>query len=240
LAETIEELFREDAYARATTAQVVEVDDAGVVLDRTVFYPMAGGQPGDRGELRLGDGTVVPVVETRTDEAGRIVHIVAPEAPRPVAGDEVTAAIDWARRYRLMRVHSCLHLLCRAVDEPVTGGQIGEDRGRLDFALEGEVPAKETLTARLMAWIDQDLPISHRWVEAAELDANPELVRTMSVKPPRTGGKVRLVEIEGVDLQACGGTHVARTGEIGRVEVTKSESKGRQNRRFTVALTGDG
>ncbi|MFP4126467.1 MAG: alanyl-tRNA editing protein [Alphaproteobacteria bacterium] len=230
------ELFREDAYARETIARVVERGDAGVVLDRTVFYPMAGGQPGDRGELRLADETVVPVVDTRSDEAGRIVHIVAPEAARPVAGDEVTAAIDWPRRHRLMRVHSCLHLLCRAVDEPVTGGQIGEDRGRLDFALQGEVPAKEVLTERLTAWIAQDLAISHRWVAAAELDANPELVRTMSVKPPRTGGKVRLVEIEGVDLQACGGTHVARTGEIGRVEVTKSESKGKQNRRFTVAL----
>ena len=237
--EATEELFREDAYLRETTARVVEVGDAGVVLDRTVFYPMGGGQPGDRGELRLGDGTLVPVVDTRTDEAGQIVHIVAPEAPRPVTGDEVTAAVDWARRYRLMRVHSCLHLLCRAVDEPVTGGQIGEDRGRLDFALTGEVPAKEVLTERLAGWIAQDLSISHRWVEAAELDANPELVRTMSVKPPRTGGKVRLVEIEGVDLQACGGTHVARTGEIGRIEVVKSESKGKQNRRFTVALAAD-
>jgi len=238
LAETTEELFREDAYAREVIARVVEVDDAAVVLDRTVFYPMAGGQPGDRGELRLADGTVLPVVDTRTDEAGRLLHLVAPEAPRPVAGEEVTAAIDWARRHRLMRVHSCLHLLCRAVDEPVTGGQIGEDRGRLDFALQGEVPAKEVLTERLMGWIEADLSVTHRWVEAAELDANPELVRTMSVKPPRTGGKVRLVEIDGVDLQACGGTHVGRTGEIGAVEVVKTESKGKQNRRFTVALAG--
>ncbi len=239
MAETTEELFRADAYAREVTARVVEVDDAGVVLDRTVFYPMAGGQPGDRGELRLDDGTVLPVVDTRTDEAGRLVHLVAPEAPRPVAGDEVIAAIDWARRHRLMRMHSCLHLLCQAVGEPVSGGQIGDDRGRLDFALAGEVPAKEVLTARLMGWIGQDRAIRHRWVDAAELDANPELVRTMAVKPPRTGGQVRLVEIEGVDLQACGGTHVARTGEIGRVEVTKSESKGKQNRRFTVALAVD-
>lgn len=237
MVETAEELFREDAYARATTARVVEVSDAGIVLNRTVFYPMAGGQPGDRGELHLAEDTVVPVVDTRSDEARRIVHIVAPEAPRPVAGDIVTAVIDWERRYRLMRMHSCLHLLCGAVDEPVTGGQIGEDRGRLDFALDGEVPAKATLSERLAAWIEQDLPIRHRWVVAAELDANPELVRTMSVKPPRTGGRVRLVEIEGVDLQACGGTHVARTGEIGRVEVVKSESKGQRNRRFTLALT---
>ena len=239
MAATTEELFREDAYLRETTARVVEVHDAGVVLDRTVFYPMAGGQPGDRGELVLDDGTVVPVVDTRGDEAGRIVHLVAPEAPRPVAGDVLTASLDWDRRLRLMRMHSCLHLLCRAVDEPVTGGQIGEDRGRLDFALQGAVPAKETLTERLMAWIEADVAISHRWVEAEELDANPELVRTMTVKPPRSGGRVRLVAIEGVDLQACGGTHVARTGEIGRVEVVKSESKGKQNRRFTVALGTD-
>jgi len=236
LAAGTEELFREDAHLRSTTGRVLAVEDAGVVLDRTVFYPMAGGQPGDQGELRLADGSVVPVVDTRIDETGRLVHLVAPEAPRPVAGDAVEAVLDWERRHRLMRVHSCLHLLCQAVGEPVTGGQIGDERGRLDFAITGEVPAKEALTERLMAWIAEDRAIRHRWVDAAELDASPELVRTMAVKPPRAGGRVRLVEIEGVDLQACGGTHVARTGEIGSLAVVKSENKGKRNRRFTVEL----
>lgn len=231
-----EELFREDAYQRTVQARVIEGGAAGVVLDRTVFYPMAGGQPGDRGALVLEDGGELAVVDTRIDDAGRIIHVLDADARQPSAGESVEAAVDWPRRYRLMRVHSCLHLLCQAVGEPVTGGQIGEERGRLDFALTGDVPAKEALTERLVGWIAADRPIRHRWIDAAELDAKPELVRTMAVKPPRSGGKVRLVEIEGVDLQACGGTHVARTGEIGAVAVVKSENKGRQNRRFTVEL----
>ncbi|TVQ37324.1 MAG: alanyl-tRNA editing protein [Geminicoccaceae bacterium] len=232
------ELFRDEAFRQATRARVVAVRPDGIVLDQTVFYPMAGGQPGDRGTLRATDGRGIAIDDTRYAEDGALLHMTQGAVPFAV-GEAVEAVLDWPRRYRLMRVHSCLHLLCRAVDEAVTGGQIGEDRGRLDFAIPGDVPTKEAVTAKLNAWIAADLPIRHRWVDAAELDRQPELVRTMSVRPPRTGGRVRLVEIEGVDLQACGGTHVARTAEIGPVAVVKIENKGKQNRRFTVALRED-
>ena len=217
-----EELFREDAYLRHCAARVLAVTEAGVVLDRTVFYPQGGGQPGDTGVLRLADG-------------GTVLHLVA-EAGGLQPGEEVVAEIDWARRHRLMRTHSLLHLLCRTVDAPVTGGQVEEGRGRLDFDLPEAGLDKDALTARLEGWIAEDRPIRASWVEEAELDARPELVRTMTVKPPRGQGRVRLVEIEGVDLQACGGTHVGTTGEIGRVAVTRVEKKGRINRRVAVAL----
>ena len=151
-------------------------------------------------------------------------------------GTEVEAAIDWERRYRLMRMHSCLHLLCRAVDAPVTGGQVDDGKGRLDFDLPEAVLDRVQLTTRLAAWIAEDKPIRASWIEEGELDGRPELVRTMSVKPPRGQGRVRLVEIEGLDLQACGGTHVGSTAEIGRVEVTRIEKKGRLNRRVVVQL----
>ncbi len=238
MAEPTVELFREDASLRRATAVVMAAAPDGIVLDRTVFYATGGGQPGDRGRLVLDDGGTTPIVDTRWTD-GVLVHVPATDTPLPSVGSAVEAVLDWERRHRLMRVHSCLHLLCRAVDEAVTGGQIGEDRGRLDFAIAGEVPTKEAVTERLNAWIAADLPIRHRWIDADELDRRPDLVRTMSVKPPRTGGRVRLVEIEGVDLQACGGTHVARTGEIGAVAVVKIENKGKQNRRFTVALAQD-
>jgi misacylated tRNA(Ala) deacylase len=231
-----EELFREDAYLRECAARVLAATEAGVVLDRTVFYPQGGGQPGDTGVLRLADGGTVPVLGTRKgEEPGTVLHLVA-EAGGLRPGAEVTAEIDWARRYRLMRTHSLLHLLCRAVDAPVTGGQVEEGRGRLDFDLPEAGLDKDALTARLEGWIAEDRPIRASWVEEAELDARPELVRTMAVKPPRGQGRVRLVEIEGVDLQACGGTHVGTTGEIGRVAVTRVEKKGRINRRVAVAL----
>ena len=231
-----EELFREDAYLRHCAARVLAVTEAGVVLDRTVFYPQGGGQPGDTGVLRLADGGTVPVLGTRKGgEPGTVLHLVA-EAGGLQPGAEVVAEIDWARRHRLMRTHSLLHLLCRAVDAPVTGGQVEEGRGRLDFDLPEAGLDKDALTARLEGWIAEDRPIRASWVEEAELDARPELVRTMAVKPPRGQGRVRLVEIEGVDLQACGGTHVGTTGEIGRVAVTRVEKKGRINRRVAVAL----
>jgi misacylated tRNA(Ala) deacylase len=231
-----EELFRDDAYLRCCAARVLAVAEAGVVLDRTVFYPQGGGQPGDTGVLRLADGGTVPVLGTRKGEGpGTVLHLVA-EAGGLQPGAEVVAEIDWARRHRLMRTHSLLHLLCRAVDAPVTGGQVEEGRGRLDFDLPEAGLDKDALTARLEGWIAEDRPIRASWVEEAELDARPELVRTMAVKPPRGQGRVRLVEIEGVDLQACGGTHVGTTGEIGRVAVTRVEKKGRINRRVAVAL----
>jgi misacylated tRNA(Ala) deacylase len=146
------------------------------------------------------------------------------------------AEIDWPRRHRLMRMHSALHLLCAAVACPVSGGQVGADRSRLDFDLQGAVVDKDAIAERMARWIAEDRPIRFTWIDAGELDARPDLVRTMSVRPPSAGGKVRLVEIEGVDLQACGGTHVRSTGEIGALAVGKIENKGRQNRRVNIAL----
>lgn len=236
-----EEVFRRDAYVRSCEARITAVDDAGIRLDRTVFYPTGGGQPGDSGALVLGDGTVIRIVETRKGEApGEIVHVPDPEASAGAGatGSEVTARIDWDRRHRLMRMHTCLHLLCSLIPAPVTGGSVRDGSGRLDFDLPESTLDKEDLTARLNRLIAEDHPVAPRWIGEEELDANPSLVRTMSVAPPRGQGRVRLLEIEGVDLQPCGGTHVASTGEIGRVRVRKIEKKGRQNRRVVIAFDG--
>ena len=234
-----EEVFRQDACARSCEARITAVDDEGVRLDRTVFYPMGGGQPGDSGVLVLGDGTTIRVVDTRKGEApDEIVHV--PEVPvSPAAvGSEVTARIDWDRRHRFMRIHTCLHLLCSLIPAPVTGGSIRDGSGRLDFDLPESTLDKEDLTVRLNRLIAGDHRVTPRWISEEELDANPSLVRTMSVAPPRGRGRVRLLDIEGVDLQPCGGTHVASTAEIGPVRVTKIEKKGRQNRRVIVAFDG--
>jgi misacylated tRNA(Ala) deacylase len=232
-----EPLFREDAYLQRCDAVVEALSEAGIVLDRTVFYARAGGQVGDRGRLTANDGTPVEIVDTVRDTAtGRIVHVPAPGGPTLPVGARVAAEIDWPRRYRLMRMHSALHLLCRAVDAPVTGGQVDDGKGRLDFdAGEGGIE-RERIEERLAGWIAADRPISARWIDEAELDRRPELVRTMSVSPPRGQGRVRLVEIAGVDLQACGGTHVRSTGEIGALAVGKVESKGKRNRRVALLL----
>ena len=234
-----EEVFRQDAYARSCEARITVVDDAGVRLDRTVFYPLGGGQPGDRGELILDDGTTIPIVDTRKGRAAdEIVHIPDASADPGLVGSEVSARIDWERRHRLMRMHTCLHLLCSLIPAPVTGGSIRDGSGRLDFDLPESTLDKEDLTARLNRLVVEAHPVIPRWISEEELDANPSLVRTMSVVPPHGRGRVRLLDIEGVDLQPCGGTHVASSGEIGRVRVTKIEKKGRQNRRVVVAFDG--
>lgn len=229
------ELFREDSYLKTCAASVVASGPEGVVLDATVFYPMGGGQPGDTGALVLADGVRLPVVDTRKGEAG-ILHILAPDAPAPAVGAAVTAEIDWDRRHKHMRMHTCLHLLCAAIPAGVTGGQIGAERSRLDFDPGEVVFDKAKIEADLNRLIGENHKVAPRWIEEAELDAKPELVRTMSVKPPRGSGKIRLLDVAGVDLQPCGGTHVAHTGEIGRVVVEKIESKGKRNRRVVVAL----
>jgi misacylated tRNA(Ala) deacylase len=230
-----EPVFRDDAYQRTVETVVTGGEGAVVELARTVFYPTGGGQPGDTGRLVLADRTL-DVLDTRKGEApGSILHLLA--EPVPLArGTPVQAVLDWERRHRLMRMHTCLHLLCKAVDGVVTGGQIGDGKGRLDFDIPESVLDKEALTEQLNAWIEADHALRERWIEAAELDARPDLVKTMSVQPPRTGGRIRLVEIEGLDLQACGGTHVRSTREIGPVRVVKIEKKGRQNRRVQVAF----
>lgn len=230
-----EELFREDAFMRQCEAMVIGLADDGVRLDRTVFYCTGGGQPGDRGRLVLDDGGALDVIDT-VKAADGIAHRLAEGSVLPQVGARLRAEIDWQRRYRLMRMHSALHLLCRAVDCPVTGGQVGEAKGRLDFDAGEAGLDKEAIAARLAEWIAEDRAIRHFWIDAAELEARPELVRTMSVRPPTGSGRVRLVEIAGLDLQACGGTHVRSTGEIGRIDVGKIENKGRQNRRVNLVL----
>jgi misacylated tRNA(Ala) deacylase len=230
-----EALFQGDAYVRSCAARVAEVREDGVVLDRTVFYPLGGGQPGDTGTLRRADGREWRVVDTRKGEAGRILHRLEPGAGPPAVGDDLEALLDWDRRYAHMRMHSCLHLLGAVLRYGVTGGQVAADKGRLDFDTQDEID-RERVAAALNALIDADHRVASRWITDEELDRQPELVRTMSVQPPRGAGRIRLLEIEGVDLQPCGGTHVTRTREIGRVVVTKVESKGRRNRRVYVAF----
>lgn len=231
-----EELFRQDAYLKTCEARVVAVDGYGVRLDRTVFYPEGGGQPGDTGAL-LYAGAALKIVDTKKHpETGVPVHVLEPGAVAPAAGESVTAAIDWERRHRHMRMHTCLHLLCAIVTGAVTGGALSETKGRLDFDLPETSLDKEALTAALNRLVREDHPVTPRWITDEELAANPDLVRTMSVKPPTGTGKVRLLDIQGVDLQPCGGTHVARTGEIGAVLVGKIENKGRHNRRINIAF----
>ena len=232
-----EEVFRRDAYATSCEARVTAVDDVGVRLDRTVFYPLGGGQPGDRGELVLDDGSEIRIVDTRKGEsAGEIVHVPENPVDPSLAGSGVTARIDWERRHRLMRMHTCLHLLCSLVPAPVTGGSVRDGSGRLDFDLPESTLDKQDLTDRLNRLVAGNHAVTPRWISEEELDANPSLVRTMSVAPPRGQGRVRVLDIDGVDLQPCGGTHVVSSGEIGRVRVTKIEKKGRQNRRVSVAF----
>lgn len=234
-----EALFTEDAYRRDCTARVVALDEKGVILDRTVLYARSGGQPGDSGTLAW-DGGEAAVAEAIKGEAGIILHALVPGALPPPVGAEVTVALDWARRHRHMRMHTTMHLLCTVLPGIyATGNQIGAEKSRLDFDL-AEPPPKEWFNEKLNALIAADLPTGSGWITEAELDANPAMVRTLSVQPPRGAGRIRLVRIgpaeAPVDLQPCGGTHVRSTGEIGRVEVTKLESKGRQNRRINFIL----
>jgi misacylated tRNA(Ala) deacylase len=230
-------LFRDDGYLRSCAARVLAADGRGIRLDRTVFYPTGGGQPGDSGVLRLASGQEIAIVDTvKGAAADEVIHVPAPGVALPEPGTELTAEIDWARRHRLMRMHTCLHLLCSIVPGAVTGGQVADGRGRLDFDVPGSSLDKEALAARLNALIADAHPVGARWISDDELAAQPELIRTMSVKPPTGMGRVRLMEIPGVDLQPCGGTHVGNTAEIGPVAVTKIENKGRQNRRVLIAF----
>jgi misacylated tRNA(Ala) deacylase len=230
-------VFREDAYAKSCPAIVTAVDERGIRLDCTVFYPLGGGQLGDTGLLRLADGSTIAIADTLKGPAiDEVIHVPAPGATAPAIGTAVTAEIDWERRHRLMRMHSCLHLLCAVITGDVTGGQVSDGKGRLDFNLPEAKLDKDHIEAELNRLIAEDHPVRPRWVSDEELTTHPELVRTMSVKPPMGLGRVRLLEIDGVDLQPCGGTHITHTGEIGSVEVVKIESKGKQNRRVNLAL----
>jgi len=230
------ELFRNDSYLKSCTATVTHIDERGIQLDQSVCYPHGGGQLGDHAKLVHAGGASVDVVDTIKDrETAEQIHVLEDgQAGQFSVGDSVELEIDWDRRFKLMRFHTCLHLLCAVIDAPVNGGSIQLDRARLDFDLK-EPLDKEQITEKLNQLIDKNAAISMRWISDAELDSHPELVRTMSVAPPRNAqGTIRLVEIDGIDLQACGGTHVKTTSEIGPVLVRKIENKGKQNRRITV------
>ncbi|MBV8493448.1 MAG: alanyl-tRNA editing protein [Alphaproteobacteria bacterium] len=234
-------IFRNDAYARCCAAHVVAADERGIRLDCTVFYPTGGGQPGDTGQLRLVSGETIAIVDTvKGDTPDEVIHVPAPGISLPSPGTEVTAELNWDRRYRLMRMHSCLHLLCAVVPGAVTGGQVSDGRGRLDFDVPGASLDKEAIAAQLNALICAGHDVRPRWITDEELEAHPELVRTMSVKPPVGAGRVRLMEVAGldmpIDLQPCGGTHIRNTAEIGPVVIGKIENKGRQNRRINIAF----
>ncbi|MCZ6664239.1 MAG: alanyl-tRNA editing protein [Gammaproteobacteria bacterium] len=229
------EIFRDDAYARTTEAQILAVNDDGIVLDQTVFYPEGGGQPGDRGSIILGDGSAITIIDTRNNEAGALLHIPAAGQAMPAANDRVTASIDWDYRYRHMRTHTCLHLLCALIPYDVTGGSISQVKGRLDFDMSDPLD-KEAVQQALLQLIAEDRVVGYRWITDEEMKNNMDLVRTMSVKPPMGQDRVRLVEISEVDLQPCGGTHVAHTGEIGEVRIGKVEKKGKHNRRINIHL----
>jgi len=237
---TTELLYREDPYLTEAPARVVEVtSEGGLILDRSIFYPTGGGQPGDSGLLKWSGGKV-PIATTLNAGGGKIVVVPAEPVSLPEAGDEVIQRLDWDRRHRHMRVHTALHLLSVVVGLPVTGGSIGAEKGRLDFDMPDTPPDRDEIEEMLIELVDLDLPVTESWITDAELEANPGLIKTMTVKPPMGAGRVRLVRIgteeQQIDLQPCGGTHVARTGEIGALHLGKIEKKGRQNRRMNIHI----
>jgi len=229
-----EQLFRDDSYLRECDATAIDVKDGAVVLDRTVFYPLGGGQPGDTGTMEWDAGSG-NIVDTRYGDGGAICHLLDEGAELPAAGSTVTVKLDWNRRYLHMRMHTALHLLGSVLQYGVTGGNISAVKSRLDFDMEDAVD-KEQVTADLQALVAANHEVSCRWITDEELDAQPELVRTMSVQPPRGVGKIRLLEIEGVDLQPCGGTHLKSTSEVGDIRIGKVEKKGKHNRRVSIVL----
>ncbi len=233
------ELFRYDGYLKQCDATVIDIIEGSIILDQTVFYPVGGGQPGDTGSLVRSDGRTTKISDTYKDEtSGRFCHVVNVESLLPSVGEKVTLKIDWERRYRLMKMHSCMHMLCAVIPAPVTGGSIQEGRGRLDFDLPDPVD-KADITKKLNEVIEIDYPMNISSVKVSELKKQPDIVRTMSVSPPLSGEKVRLIHFEGADLQPCGGTHVASSAEIGKVSVRKVEKKGKKNRRIVVEFDND-
>ena len=238
---TTELLFREDAYLRTATARVVAVGERGIELDRTVFYPQGGGQAGDTGRLLRPQGEPILITDTRKGDAPeQVLHLVAAGSPLPQPGETVTLELDWPRRYRLMRLHTALHLLSCVITAPVTGGNIAPEKARLDFDIDFSQLNAERIEKSTNALITAGAATATVWITDAELDAQPELVKTMSVQPPRGAGRVRLLRIPGIDLQPCGGTHVADIAEIEGIRVLKIRSEGKRNKRVEVALSGSG
>lgn len=234
-------LFREDSYLQSTPATVTALTpEGGVVLDRTVFYAASGGQPGDNGVLRRADGSEIVIATTVHPDGDKtqIVHVPAEGQALPEVGEALVAEVDWARRYRLMRMHTALHLLSVVLPYPVTGGSVGEDKGRLDFDMPEAPEDVAAIEAALNALVAGNHAVSHEWISDEEMAANPDMIKTMNVKPPMGQGRVRLVRIGDVDLQPCGGTHVRNTSEIGTLALGKIEKKGKQNRRVNLVFAG--
>ena len=233
-------LFRQDAYMREAQAKVVaHTMEGGVVLDATVFYPKGGGQPGDSGELRW-DGQVMPIATAIKGDNDQIVLIPAEPQALPPIGAIIVQELDWERRHKHMRMHTALHLLSVSVPFGVTGGSIGAGQGRLDFNMPDVPENREIIEQALTTFVEMDVVISEEWINQQTLEARPELVKTLGVRPPRGDELIRLVRIgtgdDQIDLQPCGGTHVARTGEIGGLRLGKIENKGRSNRRIYIHL----
>jgi misacylated tRNA(Ala) deacylase len=234
-------LFRDDAYLKAAEARVLAVGAGGIELDRTVFYPLGGGQAGDTGALVRAGGERIAITDTRKGATpDSVLHVAAGGAPLPEPGELLQLEIDWPRRYRLMRLHTALHLLSCVVVAPVTGGNIAPDKARLDFDIELAALDAARIEAETNRLIASQVATETAWITDAELDAQPELVKTMSVQPPRGMGRVRLLRIPGIDLQPCGGTHVANIGEIGPIRVVRIRSEGKRNKRVEIVLTDSG
>ena len=231
-------VFRDDPYAKSCQATVAAVTSEGIELDRTVFYPTGGGQPGDSGRLSFAGAAIAIAHAVKGTGPESVIHVPTDGAAvaRLAPGAPVEAVIDWERRYRLMRMHTCLHLMSAVLPYPVTGGSVGDGKGRLDLDIPEASLDKDEITARLNQLIGEGHPVSAEWIDETNLAAQPELVKTMAVKPPAGAGRVRLIRVQDLDLQACGGTHVANTSEIGTVAVRKIKKKGRHNRRVSVEL----
>jgi misacylated tRNA(Ala) deacylase len=230
-------LFRDDAYLRTAAAQVLALDERGIELDRTIFYPLGGGQAGDAGFLLRANGERIAIADTRKGNAiDHVLHIPAPGMPQPEPGETLRLEIDWQRRYALMRLHTALHVMSCVVVAPVTGGNISPDKARLDFDIDMSLLDAEKIERETNAMIARAVETETVWITDEELDARPELVKTMSVQPPRGAGRVRLLRIPGIDLQPCGGTHVKNIAEIGGIRVLRIRSEGKRNKRVEIAL----
>jgi misacylated tRNA(Ala) deacylase len=236
---TIELLFRDNAYLKTASARVLAVHERGIELDRTIFYPLGGGQLGDTGALLRASGERILIAETRKgDTIDSVLHVPVPAMPQPEIGETLTLEIDWERRYSLMRLHTALHVMSCVVVAPVTGGNISSDKARLDFDIDMSLLDADKIERETNALIARGVETETVWISGEELDARPELVKTMSVQPPRGAGRVRLLKIPGIDLQPCGGTHVRNIAEIGGIRVLKIRSEGKRNKRVEIALAG--
>ena len=230
-------LFRDDAYLKNASARVLAVHERGIELDRTIFYPLGGGQPGDAGALLRANGERIAITDTRKGETpDGVVHIPAAGMPLPEPGEALTLEIDWARRYSLMRLHTALHLMSCVIVAPVSGGNIAADKARLDFDIDMTLLNAERIECETNALIAAGVATETVWITDAELEAQPDLVKTMSVQPPRGAGRVRLLRIPGIDLQPCGGTHVRNIAEVGGIRVLRIRNEGKHNKRVEIGL----